>query len=110
MGEVSLNINGRQYDMECDDGQEERVYALGDYVDAKIAEIAAAGAAGNEEHLLVLASLMLTDEVFELRENINGNAGTNTNSDAIGNEEEIAKSIENLAGKIEKIAARIQKA
>ena len=67
MAEISVNINGRKYGMECDDGQESRVVDLGQYVDHKVKQIAAAGAATGESHLLVLTSLMLADEILELK-------------------------------------------
>lgn len=70
MAEISLTIHGQSYGMACDDGQEERVRALGQYVDQRLREIASVGAATNEAHLLVLASLMLTDEIFEMREQL----------------------------------------
>ena len=68
MAQVSININGRQYGISCDDGQEQRVRDLATYINASVGDIASAGAAQNEAHLLVLAALVLTDEVFELKE------------------------------------------
>ena len=68
MAEVNLSINGRNYGIACDDGQEKRVKELGYYVDQRIKEIARAGAANNDAHLLVLTALMLADEIYELRE------------------------------------------
>ncbi|MAQ70761.1 MAG: hypothetical protein CL565_01060 [Alphaproteobacteria bacterium] len=68
MAQVSININGRQYGIACDDGQEQRVRDLATYINASVGDRASAGAAQNEAHLLVLAALVLTDEVFELKE------------------------------------------
>ncbi len=59
MAEVTLTINGRNYGVACDDGQEDRLRDLGYYIDQRMREIAQAGAAGNESHLMILASLML---------------------------------------------------
>lgn len=70
MAEVSLIIHGQSYGMACDDGQEERVRALGQHVDQRLREIASVGGATNEAHLLVLSSLMMADEIFELREQV----------------------------------------
>ena len=66
MAEVTLSINGRDYGISCDDGQEQRVQDLGMYVDSRLRDIAKAGAASNESHLLVLTSIMLADEIFDL--------------------------------------------
>ena len=62
MAEVNLAIHGRAYDIACDDGQEQRVLEVGRYVDTRAREIAQAGAANNETHLLVLTALVLADE------------------------------------------------
>lgn len=70
MSEVNLHVNGRSYGVSCDDGQEERVLQLGNYIDEHVREIASGGAAATESHLLVLASLLLADEVFDSREKI----------------------------------------
>lgn len=109
MAEVTLTINGRNYGISCEDGQEQRVIDLGQYVDNRIGEIARAGAASNESHLLVLAGLVLADEIFELRE---GGAVTAPAANGYSAEDEkaIAESIDYLAERINAIAGRIQKA
>ncbi len=70
MGEVTITINGHSYGIFCDDGQEQRVMDLGNHVDTKIRDIARAGAANNESHLLVLTAIMLADEAFDLRDSM----------------------------------------
>lgn len=70
MSEVSLMIHGRSYGVGCDDGQEKRVRELGQYIDKKVKEISGAGGAATEAHLLVLACLVMADELFETREGI----------------------------------------
>ena len=68
MAEIKLVINNRSYDMACDDGQEDRIRQLASYVDGKITSIAQAGGSRNENHLLMLTSLVLADEIFDLKE------------------------------------------
>lgn len=109
MAEVSLNINGQTYEMECDDGQESRVYALGDHVDAKLQEIAGAGAASNDNHLLVLTALMLSDEIFELREQVQ-NAGSESSEGNSKDDAVVAQSIEKLAERIQAVTQKIESA
>lgn len=111
MGQVNLTINGRSFGMECDDGQEQRVLDLGNYVDSKIKNISAAGAASNENHLLVLTSLMLADEVHELRENLAA-LGEHVESKEVQDEQDklVSEAIDTLASRIDSIASRIQKA
>lgn len=109
MAEVSVSINGRKYGMECDDGQESRVVDLGRYVDGKLKQISSAGAASGESHLLVLTSLMLADEVMELKKyvangNTPGSSATSAEDEAL-----IARAIDHLAGRIEAIASKVSK-
>ncbi|MCP4355092.1 MAG: cell division protein ZapA [Proteobacteria bacterium] len=68
MAEVTIAIKGRQYDISCDDGQELRVNDLAKYIDRKVIAINKSGAAKNESHLMVLATLVLADELFETKE------------------------------------------
>ncbi len=74
MANIRLKINGRDYDMACDDGQEERIYALSQYVDSKLSMISGAGAGKSESHLLMLTSLVLADEIFDLKEGVKPDA------------------------------------
>ncbi len=107
MGEVNISISGRNYGISCQDGQEQRVNDLGKYVDARLKDIAKAGAANNENHLLVLTTLMLADEIHDLRDNI----GTTQTSSANQNDEaEVVNAIGQLAERIDIIAKRIQNA
>lgn len=118
MAEVTLKINNRGYSLACDDGQEQRLVDLSHYVDSRLKDIAAAGAATNEAHLLVLTSLVLADEIYEmksemgiLQENIRY-LQQNPQVGQEGYEEEQAlmtQAIEHLAHKIERISARIHK-
>lgn len=111
MAHITLMINGRSFGMECDDGQEQRVRELGHYVDAKIRSISASGGATNENHLLVLTSLMLTNEIFELRDQL-GAMGEQirANEDWATQETAVAQMIETLSERIDLIANRIQNA
>jgi len=111
MGEVNITISGRNYGISCQDGQEQRVHDLGAYVDQRLKSISQAGAATNESHLLVLTALMLSDEVFDLKENVGTTSqqleATQANQN---NEEEVAGAINQLADRIDQIAKRIQAA
>jgi len=102
MGEVNLVINGRNYGISCDDGQEGRVAELGKYVDSRLKAISQAGAASNEAHLLVLTALVLADEVFEAKQ---GGGGDSASSE---NEEVVAEAIGQLAERINIIADKMQ--
>ncbi len=111
MAEVNLAINGRNYGIACDDGQEKRVRDLGYYVDQRMKEIARAGAANNDAHLLVLTALMLADEIFDLREENTELGSKASETDEIREDDILmSRAIDNLAERIDLIAGRIGKA
>jgi cell division protein ZapA len=110
MAEISITINGRSYGIACDDGQEQRVKQLAAYVDSRLKDIARAGAATNESHLLVLTSIILADEIADMRA-----AGAQPVPPAVGvsmsddEEEAIVSAIDLLAARIDAIAGNLQK-
>lgn len=114
MAEVNLNINGKNYGIACDDGQEGRVIEVGQYVDSCAKDISSAGAASNENHLLVLTALVLADQIKELRDNMQHGGQMPAQNVYAGlkpeEERSIVQSIENLAGRIESVASRLAKA
>lgn len=109
MANVTLTILGKSYSIACDDGQENRVSALGNYVDQKLGDIARAGAASSDSHLFVLASLVLADEIFEMRDSLAALGEQVEGAQAMQQEEEmLAETINKLAFRIEGIAERMQ--
>lgn len=113
MGEVSLEINGRNYGIVCDDGQEDRVAEVGQYVNQRARDIAAAGAAANDTHLLALTSLLLADEIKEMQDNggVPQQQPAAPAEQRVSEEDEklIIEAIDHLASRIETVAERMQK-
>jgi cell division protein ZapA len=65
MGSVQIAINGRNYSVACDDGQEAHVARLGTYLDQKVGQLAKSVGQVGDARLLVMASLMITDELVD---------------------------------------------
>ena len=65
MGQVSVPVNGRSYAISCDDGQETRIRRLAQYVDAKVAEFVGSVGQVGEARLLLLAALVIADELSD---------------------------------------------
>ncbi len=108
MAQVSVTINGRKYQIACDDGQEAHLARLGDYVDKRVSELVAAVGQIGDAHLLVMASLLVADELSDayaeledLGGGVNGGARHQI-SDAL------VSQMENLAERIETIAERLK--
>ncbi len=95
MSDVRLSIGGREYIVTCKDGEEARLNALGNLVDTKARE--AGGSAGglNESRLLLFASLLLADQLYDAQP-------TATAAPATTNNDEMAETLERLAERLEK--------
>ena len=65
MTEISLTINERTYQVTCDDGQEDHLRRLAGHLDERIQGLVGAVGQVGESRLLVMASLMFADELFE---------------------------------------------
>jgi cell division protein ZapA len=65
MATVAVTINGRQYPVNCDDGNEDHVCRLADYVDGKVSELAESVGRVGDTQLLVMASLLVADELSD---------------------------------------------
>jgi len=66
MANVTLTIGGREFMLACADGEEAHVTQLAQMIDEKLAQ---AGVVGQTEpRMLLFASLMLADELHELRQ------------------------------------------
>lgn len=101
MAQVDVTVNGRSYRIACDDGQEGHLTELAAFVDGKVAELVAALGQVGDARLLVMASLLIADELSEtyaaLREG-QGSASVEAHEAAAANR---------LAERIERIAARL---
>ena len=113
MAQVNLTINGKPYGIACDDGQEGRVRELGQYINSRFTDIAEAGAAFNESHLFVLTSLVLADELFELKDgaaNQNASATAPVSAAEADQNDQYAKAVAKLAQRVQDIAEKLKNA
>lgn len=70
MAQVNVSINGRNYRMACDDGQEEHLTRLAQDFDQRIAELRADFGEIGDMRLTVMAALTIADELSEQREQL----------------------------------------
>jgi cell division protein ZapA len=66
MAHVSVTINGRQYRMACDDGQENHLARLAYELDQRIARLRAEFGEIGDMRLTVMAALIVADELAEM--------------------------------------------
>ncbi|HLJ05251.1 MAG TPA: cell division protein ZapA [Acetobacteraceae bacterium] len=66
MAQVTLRINGYAYTVGCKDGEEEHLHAMAGEVDRRIESIKVAAGQSGEARMLVMASLLMADDLFEM--------------------------------------------
>lgn len=64
-GQATITINGRTYRLQCGDGEEERLLALSDIVRSRVDSLAGEFSAAGDDRLLLMAALMLADELLD---------------------------------------------
>ncbi|MEZ5763814.1 MAG: cell division protein ZapA [Xanthobacteraceae bacterium] len=64
---VNVAINGRQFRMACEAGQEERLTTLAEGFDARINDIRARFGEVGDSRLTVMAALMIADELLDAK-------------------------------------------
>ena len=113
MAEVSLSINDRQYTVGCDDGQEAHIRTLAAHIDEHVRDLAASIGQVGEPRLLVMASLLVADELADAyariaaledgQEVVARPASDNGAADLVA-----AETMHNCADRLEAIAARLE--
>ena len=115
MAQVALVINGRSYRVACDDGQEERVRELGRAVDDTVKDLAGRVGQVGEMQLLVMAALLLADQVDEAEATVQsvqaaGNGAAEDEESSAEDAEAAAVAVlEACANRLEGIAERLER-
>ncbi len=70
MAQVTVRINGYAYTVGCQDGEEEHLQAMADEVDRRIESIKTAAGQSGEARMLVMASLLMADDLYEMGQSL----------------------------------------
>ena len=111
MAQVTVKINGYTYTVGCEDGQETHLEAMAGQVETRIDSIKALGSQSGEARLLVLASLLMADEIHDLRVEIDSmrNAAARAPRKAAEKADpELGRKLGRLAVRAEQIAADLE--
>ncbi|MEJ1979269.1 MAG: cell division protein ZapA [Acetobacteraceae bacterium] len=110
MAQVTVKINGYAYTVGCEDGQEQHLQGMAQQVESRIESIKALGGPSGEGRLLVLAALLMADELHDtnielqtLRNGTPAPASAEPKPDGRN-----ARRLSRLARKAEDIAASIE--
>jgi cell division protein ZapA len=104
MADVRLSIAGREYIVTCNDGEEQRLQALGALVDEKAREAGGPTGGLNESRLLLFSALLLADKLHDAAGTSSTGAGQTTAPEV----EQAAETLERLADRLEALALRLE--
>jgi cell division protein ZapA len=112
---VDVSINGRSYAVACDEGQQDRVRELAGMVDSRVQQLIGPGPVGGvgETQILVLAGLMLADELTETKAAQGGQpkpAAPAESGLSAEDEELLVAAVDHLTDRIGVIADRLGRA
>ncbi len=110
MAQVSVLINGRKYQVACDDGQEAHLSRLAVYVDKRIGELVAAVGQVGDARLLVMASLLVADELSDAYAELDVLKAAGQDPQArLAAEETLGSTMEILARRIDEVAESLER-
>lgn len=72
MAQVTVSIDGKQYRMACDEGQEDHLIDLAQRFDRYVSHLKDSFGEIGDQRLTVMAGIMVMDELSELQKRIKG--------------------------------------
>lgn len=116
---VNVMVNSRAYTIACDEGEEEHLKELAAHVDAKVRELLGSVGQVGDHKLLLMAAVLITDELFEARAHLDGHrkkvgelstVQAELNGRADKTETLAVAALESAVKRVEAIAARLNAA
>ena len=99
MAKADIILRGRNYSIACAPGQEARIVALSQQLDARVKHIASAVGDIGEDRLLLITALALLDELDSARR---------TDGTSPAAEQKAADAMSAVSDRIEALAARLE--
>ncbi len=110
MAEVTVTINGRNYTVACDDGQEAHLRHLAGHIDQRVGELSESVGQVGEPRLLVMASLLIADELADAYSQIAELEGNGAVPARDASEQSAVETLEVCASRLEAIAEQLESA
>lgn len=106
MAQVEIRVNGRDYKVTCDDGQEQRLQQLAAHFDRHVTQLSDELGQIGDSRLMLLSALTVCDELFEARERASDLEGA---ADALepGTIGAASRAIEAATARVNEIATRV---
>ncbi|MDE8348740.1 MAG: cell division protein ZapA [Acidocella sp.] len=109
MAQVTIRINGFAYTVGCEDGQEPHLELMAADIEQRITSIKAIGGQSGEARLLMLAALLLADELHDTRKAAASTPAAGSEKPSKAAAEKQAR-LRRLAARAEEIAADLSDA
>ena len=107
MAQVTLRINGYVYMVGCKDGEEQHLLSMANEVDRRIESVKADAGQSGEARMLVMASLIMADELFEMRQQLSNTEAARA-TEAIRPDPKLSRRLSRAAKRAEDIAASLE--
>jgi cell division protein ZapA len=102
MAQVTLRINGYAYIIGCKDGEEDHLEAMAAEVNRRIDGVRTASGPSGEARMLVMAALLMADDVFELRAKLQ--AAESAAAPVVAADPKLGRKLGRIAKRAEEIA------
>jgi cell division protein ZapA len=102
MSKVTVKLYGKDYSVNCDPGQEERLKEIVRFVESRMRDVADRVGNTTEPRLLMLTCLHIADELFDARRKAE-EAG-------LQNEDLLVAAVEHLSQRVSHIATQVGRA
>lgn len=109
MSQVPVLINGRAYEVACNDGEEAEVERAGRDISKRVDEIVRAVGQLGDTRLLLLTSLHVAHELARANTEMQRMSETHSHVQAVSSPD-LAAAVDRLARRIEAIAAQLEAA
>jgi len=109
MAQVEIRVNGRDYKVTCDDGQEPRLQELAAYFDKNVVQISDDLGQIGDARLMLLAALTVCDDLFDAKDRAKAleNAADAMDPGTIGG---ASRAIEAAVARVTEITERLDQA
>lgn len=111
MAQIAVTVNGHTYQVSCDDGQEEHVRYLADYLDQRVAGLVETMgetvAQAGEARLLLLGALLVADDLAEVQATVEELRAALESARA-ERDKAVREGAENAASLLNRAASRIE--
>ena len=111
MAQVMVNINGRSFPVQCDDGEEERLADLARYVDQHVSDLAQNIGQVGDARLLLMASLVIADELADAVTRLDtAEEALDDAKSAKADDAALSQMADDLTARMEQLAQRLETA